>query len=49
VAVGQGTIDVETTEDFCSEVGFEFVDAGDELAKDGSESSYMFAFLGDAL
>jgi hypothetical protein len=39
VAVGQGTIDTETMEDFCSEVGFEFVDAGDELAKDGSESS----------
>lgn len=38
VAVGHGSIETEKVEDFCSEVGFEFVDAGDELVEEGSES-----------
>lgn len=29
VAVGHGELDTEAADDFCSEVGFEFVDAGD--------------------
>ncbi|KAG8830915.1 hypothetical protein FRC17_004065, partial [Serendipita sp. 399] len=31
VAVGHKTIDVEAVEDFCSEVGFELVDLGEEI------------------
>ncbi|KAG9052153.1 hypothetical protein FS842_010408 [Serendipita sp. 407] len=31
VAVGQKTIDMEAVEDFCSEVGFELVDLGEEI------------------
>jgi hypothetical protein len=29
VAIGHKTLDTEAADDFCSEVGFEFVDAGD--------------------
>jgi hypothetical protein len=37
VAIGHKTLDTEAVDDFCSEVGFEFVDAGD--GEDGESES----------
>lgn len=41
VAVGSRSIDFDAIENFCSEVGFEFVEVSDDLADDesGSECS----------
>ncbi|KAG8847408.1 hypothetical protein FRB91_011809 [Serendipita sp. 411] len=39
VAVGQKTIDMEAVEDFCSEVGFELVDLGEEIPDASIEST----------
>jgi hypothetical protein len=30
VAIGSDNLETDAAEDFCSEVGFEFIDAGDE-------------------
>ncbi|PVF97676.1 hypothetical protein CPB86DRAFT_785630 [Serendipita vermifera] len=37
VATGSGNLETDAAEDFCSEVGFEFIDAGDDDEEGGSD------------
>jgi hypothetical protein len=37
VAIGSDSLETDAAEDFCSEVGFEFIDAGDEDEESASD------------